>query len=148
VTTTEAGFRSIVVKFACEVHWGDCDPAGIIFYPTYFRWFDAATWNFFAHVGYDVKHMRAESLAMPLVAANCEFKASPVHGDRCEVASRVLRWGVKSFLLAHSVSRDDGTLLAEGSETRVWTRRVGGPGGQLKGEPIGEDLKMLFRADA
>ncbi len=148
MTTTEAGFRSIVVKFACEVHWGDCDPAGIIFYPTYFRWFDAATWNFFAHVGYDVKRMRAESLAMPLVAANCEFKASPVHGDKCEVASRVLRWGVKSFLLAHSVLRDDGMLLAEGSETRVWTRRVGGPEGKLKGEPIGEDLKMLFRADA
>ena len=146
VTTTEAEFKSIVGRFVCEVHWGDCDPAGIIFYPTYFRWFDAATWNFFAHVGFDVKRMRAESLAMPLVAANCEFRASPVHGDRCEVLSRVLRWGGKSFVLSHRVMRDDGTLLAEGSETRVWTRRVGGPGGPMKGEQIGEDLKMLFRA--
>ena len=146
MTTTAAEFKSIVGRFACEVHWGDCDPAGIIFYPTYFRWFDAATWSFFASVGYDVKRMRAESLAMPLVAANCEFRASPVHGDRCEVQSRVLRWGGKSFVLSHRVVRDDGTLLAEGSETRVWTRRVSGPGGPMKGEPIGEDLKMLFRA--
>ena len=42
VTTTEAEFKSIVGRFVCEVHWGDCDPAGIIFYPTYFRWFDAS----------------------------------------------------------------------------------------------------------
>jgi len=144
--TADGDFNSITGKFACEVHWGDCDPAGIIFYPTYFRWFDAATWNFFAQVGYDVKRMRDERLAMPLVAANCEFRASPVHGDRCEVRSRVLRWGGKSFVLSHRVLRDDGTLLAEGSETRVWARRASGPGGALKGEPISEELKMLFRA--
>ena len=24
-----------------DVTWGDCDPAGIIYYPTYFRWIDA-----------------------------------------------------------------------------------------------------------
>lgn len=141
-------FASITGRFACEVHWGDCDPAGIIFYPTYFRWFDAATWSFFAQVGYDVKRMRAEHLAMPLVAANCEFRSSPVHGDRCEVLSRVLRWGGKSFVLSHRVVRDDGTLLAEGSETRVWTRRAGGPGSPMKGEQISEELKMLFRASS
>jgi acyl-CoA thioesterase FadM len=27
-------FESIVNVFACQVQWGDCDPAGIIFYPT------------------------------------------------------------------------------------------------------------------
>ena len=145
---TEAEFPSIVGKFTCEVQWGDCDPAGIIFYPTYFRWFDAATWSFFARVGYDVKRMRAEHLAMPLVAANCEFRASPVHGDRCEVLSRVLRWGSKSFVLSHRVVRDDSTLLAEGSETRVWTRRASGADGPMKGEQIGEGLKMLFRVSA
>ena len=30
------------------VEWGDCDPAGIIFYPTYYRWMDAASWHLFA----------------------------------------------------------------------------------------------------
>lgn len=143
---SDSEFQSIVGRFRCEVHWGDCDPAGIIFYPTYFRWFDAAAWNFFSIVGYDVKRMRAEQLAMPLVSAQCEFKSSPVHGDHCEVHSRIVRWGGKSFVVAHRVLREDGILLAEGAETRVWTRRVGGPGGPMKGEPIGEELKALFRA--
>src|SRR5688572_5132951 len=26
-----------------RVQWGDCDPAGIVYYPRYFEWFDAST---------------------------------------------------------------------------------------------------------
>ena len=47
----EDGFPSLVGRFACQVQWGDCDPAGIIFYPTYFRWMDAATWAFMDSIG-------------------------------------------------------------------------------------------------
>ena len=80
--------NSIVGILPAEVQWGDCDAAGIIFYPTYFRWFDAATWALFASVGYPAKRMRAEHLAMPLVAADCEFKAPAEQQDRAEVRSR------------------------------------------------------------
>jgi YbgC/YbaW family acyl-CoA thioester hydrolase len=127
------------------VHWGDCDPAGIIFYPTYFRWIDAASWALFESVGYDPQWMRREHLAMPLVSAECQFLAPAVHGDRCEVRSRIARFGGKSFVVAHDVVRDDGTALASGSETRVWGRFAGGPGTPLKGETIPEDVKALFR---
>ena len=77
-------FASIRSRFACEVYWGDCDPAGIIFYPTYFRWFDSATWAFFASVGYTAKRMRAEGRSMPLVAAECEFIHPAEQADRCD----------------------------------------------------------------
>ena len=112
--------------FPVQLHWGDCDPAGIIFYPTYFRWFDAATWSLFASVGYHAKRMRAERLAMPLVAADCEFRSPAAQQDRAEVRSRIARWGGKSFVVTHDVVREDGTLLARGSETRVWGRYVDG----------------------
>jgi 4-hydroxybenzoyl-CoA thioesterase len=142
----EARFDSIVAAFPCEVQWGNCDPAGIIFYPTYYHWFDAATWAFFAQVGYPAKRMRAEHRAMPLVAAGCEFKHPAEQGDRCEVRSRISRWGGKSFVVAHDVVRSDGVLLAAGSETRVWGTHAGGPGTPLKGETIPEALKALFQA--
>ena len=139
-------FNSIEGVFPVQLHWGDCDPAGIIFYPTYFRWFDAATWAFFASVGYSAKRMRAEHLAMPLVAADCEFKAPAAQEDRADVRSRIARWGGKSFVIRHKVVRADGTLLAEGSETRVWGRYASGPGSPMKGLEIGEEIKALFRA--
>ena len=137
-------FQSIIGRFACQVHWGDCDPAGMIFYPTYFRWVDAASWALFESVGLTPQWMKAEHIAMPLVSAQCEFLAPAVQGDRCEVRSRITRFGGKSFVVAHEMMRSDGTALAKGTETRVWGRA--GPGKPLKGETIPEELKALFRA--
>jgi 4-hydroxybenzoyl-CoA thioesterase len=143
----KAVFISISARFACEVYWGDCDPAGIIFYPTYFRWFDSATWAFFASVGYTAKRMRGEARSMPLVATQCEFMHPAEQADRCEVRSTIERFGGKSFVLAHEAVRIDGTVLARGKETRVWGRHVSGPGSPMEGETITEDIKALFRAD-
>jgi YbgC/YbaW family acyl-CoA thioester hydrolase len=139
-------FQSIVGRFACEVHWGDCDPAGIIFYPTYFRWMDAATWAFMGSVGYSPKRMREEHLSMPLVGADCKFLHPAQQGDRCEVRSRIARFGGASFVVAHEVVRGDGTTLADGSETRVWARYVSGPGSPIKAQPIPDEVKALFQA--
>jgi YbgC/YbaW family acyl-CoA thioester hydrolase len=139
-------FRSIVGVFPCQVHWGDCDPAGIIFYPTYFRWMDAATWSFVESVGYGPRRMREEHLAMPLVSADCQFLAPAQHGDRCEVRSRIARFGGASFVVAHDIVRSDGTTLAKGNEKRVWGRYASGPGTPLKGQPIPDEVKALFLA--
>lgn len=142
----EEEFPSIFAKFARRVEWGDCDPAGIIFYPTYFRWMDAATWAFFEAAGYDAKRMKAEHLAMPLVSAGCDFLFPAQQGDHCEVRSSIARFGGKSFVVRHEIARADGTALARGSETRVWGRFAAGPGSPLKGEPVPEALKARFRA--
>jgi acyl-CoA thioesterase FadM len=84
-------------------------------------------------------------MAMPLVSAGCEFKHPAEQEDRAEVRSRIVRWGGKSFVIEHEVVRADGTLLAVGTETRVWGRYTNGPGSPLKGQPIDEELKALFR---
>ena len=83
---------------------------------------------------------------MPLVAADCQFIQPAEQGDRCEVRSTIRRFGGKSFVVAHEVARADGSILARGTETRVWGRFVQGAGSPLKGELIGDDLKALFRA--
>ena len=146
MTQSQSEFQSITGIFPCQVHWGDCDPAGIIFYPTYFRWMDAATWAFMEGAGYSPKRMREEHLAMPLVSASCDFLAPAVQGDRCEVRSRIARFGGKSFALIHEIVRADGAPLAKGGETRVWGRFSKGPGSPMKGEPVPEALKAKFRA--
>ena len=83
---------------------------------------------------------------MPLVSADCKFLHPAAHGDRCEVRSRIARFGGKSFIVAHDVVRSDGTALAKGSETRVWGRYADGPGTPMKGEPVPNAVKALFRA--
>jgi len=98
----------------------------------------------FAEVGFHAKRMRAEHRAMPLVAAGCDFKHPAEQEDRCEVRSRIVRWGGKSFVIGHDVVRSDGVLLAAGTETRVWGRYENGPGTPMKGQSISDDLKAKF----
>ena len=144
--STAPEFHSIVGHFPCQVHWGDCDPAGIVFYPTYFRWIDAASWALFEMAGYGPQWMREQHMAMPLVAAECQFVAPAAHGDRCEVRSRIARFGGKSFVVEHDIVRADGSVVAKAKETRVWGRYVDGPGTPMKGEPIPDEVKQRFRA--
>ena len=139
-------FNSVRAVFPVQLQWGECGPAGFILYPVYFRWFDAATWSLLAQAGYHAGRMRAEQRAAPLVSAECRIRNPAEQQDRCEVRSRIGRWGGKSFVVRHEVLRDDGALLAEGSETRVWGRYEHGPGSPMKGETISEDTKALFRA--
>ena len=83
---------------------------------------------------------------MPLVSADCQFLAPAKHGDRCEVRSRIARFGGKSFVVAHDIVLVDGTALAKGTETRVWGVYESGPGSPMKGETISESLKALFNS--
>jgi YbgC/YbaW family acyl-CoA thioester hydrolase len=147
MATPENAFDSIEARWPCEVQWGDCDGAGIIYYPTYFRWMDSATWHMWESVGFSPLRMRAEHRSMPLVAAECQFVAPALHGDLCEVRSHIARFGGSSFVVAHAmVRRADGMVLARGSETRVWVRFENGPGTALKSAALDDAVKDLFRA--
>lgn len=127
--------------------WGECDPAGIIFYPNYYRFMDEATWAMFARAGYDAARMRAEHFSLPLVNSGCEFMSSPLFGDEIEIHSQISKWGRSSFSLSHEfVMAKDGRLLARGSESRVWCRYEAGPGSPLKSVPIPDDVRAALAA--
>ena len=127
--------------------WGECDPAGIIFYPNYYRWMDEATWALFAAAGYAADRMRAEHFSLPLVDSRCEFLSSPLFGDEIEIRSHVSKWGRSSFSLSHEFAIPrDGRLLARGSESRVWCRYEAGPGSPLKSVTIPDEVRAALGA--
>lgn len=127
--------------------WGECDPAGIIFYPNYYRWMDEATWAMFSQAGYGAERMRTEHLSLPLVESGCDFLSSPRFGDEIEIRSRVSRWGRSSFSLSHEfVIAKDGRLLARGSESRVWCRYESGPGSPLRSVPVPDEVRAALQA--
>ena len=134
-------------RLARTLTWGDCDPAGIIYYPTYYRWMDAATWALVGQGGYPAARLRAGHLSMPLVDSQCAFLSSPTFGDECEVRSHVSRWGRSSFTVSHEfVLLPEGKVLARGSEARVWCRYEAGPGSPLKAIPLPDDLRAALGA--
>jgi 4-hydroxybenzoyl-CoA thioesterase len=115
--------RRHVTRFTVE--FGDCDPAGIVFYPNYFRWMDAASLHFFRDAGVPPwrEFERATGIiGTPLVDASARFLRPSSYGDVIEVETSITEWRGKSFVLSHIMRRGDDVLV-EGKEIRIFARR-------------------------
>jgi 4-hydroxybenzoyl-CoA thioesterase len=107
------------------VEWGDCDPAGIVFTPRFFAFFDASSWLLF-EAALGVKQQDIAStygiIGIALVDARANFLKPIKFGDKIEIASRVSEFRRSSFDVEHRISLG-GELAVEGGETRVWAMR-------------------------
>ena len=104
------------------IEFGDCDPAGIVFYPNYFRWMDAGTWHYFRAAGIDWQGRDDGVFGQPLVDAQARFVAPATYGEPVEVDTTIIEWRSKSFVVQHVIRRGE-TVLAEGREIRVFARK-------------------------
>jgi 4-hydroxybenzoyl-CoA thioesterase len=114
-------------RYAHVVEWGECDPAGIVFYPQYFALFDACTHALFERGGIGLHELTANgSLAgIPVVALTATFMRSMSPGAKVDIETEVVRWGRSSFDVRHQLVHA-GTVAVQCTETRVWTVREAG----------------------
>jgi len=127
------------------IEWGDCDPAGIVYFPRYFEYFDACTTALFGRAGLHKPEMlKKYGLAgIPLVDAHARFLVPSSFGDRVEVESRISEFGKSSFSVEHKLFKS-GTLAVEGFEKRVWTVFAPTEPRGLKGQPIPREVIEKF----
>ena len=105
-----------------RIEWGDCDPAGIVFYPRYFEMFDAATNALFERaIGMiKLKALAAHDFAgYPLVATRGRFLRPLRFGDDVVCETAVTEVKRSSVQILHKLIKD-GEVSVEGYETRVW----------------------------
>ena len=124
------------------VEWGDCDPAGIVYYPSYFRWCDQSTVRLFLAAGLkrdDVSSGQWKE-GTPLVAAECAMRRPSTPGETLVVESHVEKFGRSSFVVRHVFRNQAGEVAAEGSETRVWAKKEG-DARSLEAVAIPEDVR-------
>ena len=126
-----------------RIEWGDCDPAGIIFYPRYFEIFDASTAMLFeAKLGFTKFEMfkRLAFTGWPLVRTQARFLKPTRFGDDVTVESTIA-FGRSSFDVTHRLSLNN-ELCCECSEKRVWTVRDAD--GRLKSHPVPPEVLTKF----
>jgi len=107
------------------VEFGDCDPAGIVFYPNFFRWMDAASLRYFRAIGIPPwREFEAQSgiLGTPLVDASARFLRPATYGDDIAIETSIDEWRGKSFVMSHIIRRG-AVVLVEGREIRVFAKR-------------------------
>jgi 4-hydroxybenzoyl-CoA thioesterase len=127
-----------------RIEWGDCDPAGIIFYPRYFEIFDASTSALFERALELTKLQMFKTFdfaGFPLARTRARFVKPTRFGDDVTVETKI-SFGRSSFEIEHRLSLD-GETCVECSEKRVWVVRDAD--GRLKSHPVPADVLAKFR---
>lgn len=124
------------------VAFGDCDPAGIVFFPNFARWMDTASHHFFLQCGLPPWNLMTQvpgCVGGPLVELHMNFHASATYGETLQIRTHVEEWRHKVFVQHHRIVRGE-TLICEGRETRVLCVR--GQDGRLKSIAIPEFIRV------
>lgn len=118
------------------IAFGDCDPAGILFYPNHFRLMDASFHRWLASFGLDQAGLRERFgiLGTGLLDAAATFRAPVAPGDLLRHELRVEAWTPRTLRLAYRGLVGDH-LVIEGQETRgLFRPEPSRPGGIALGE--------------
>ncbi len=128
-----------------DVHFGDCDPAGIVFFPNFSKWMDQASLAFFMACGVPPWRELVKNrgiVGTPLLEIHTKFFKAVTYGQTIEVHTSIEQWAAKTFSHRHQVLRD-GELMCEGTEVRAFVARDPADPDRLKAIPIPEDIKAL-----
>ena len=127
------------------VQFGDCDPAGIVFFPNFSRWMDEASLAFFMACGVPPWRELVKTrgiIGTPLLEIHTKFFKT---GDlRRDHRGAHQRRGVaaKTFRHRHVITRGD-TVLCEGTEVRAFCQRDAADPDRIRAIPVPEDIKAL-----
>lgn len=128
-----------------QIEWGDCDPAGIVYFPRYFAFFDNCTAGLFQAAGLPKWEMvkRFGIIGIPMVDTRAKFSIPSKWGERIVIESRISKWGRSSFDVEHRTFKGDA-LAIEAWETRVWAAPHPDDPDRIKGMPIPAEVMALF----
>jgi 4-hydroxybenzoyl-CoA thioesterase len=136
---------SKTITYTVRVEFGDCDPAGIVWFPNFFRWIDAASRHFFAECGVPRWEETTRTLGVigtPLVDTHSRFLKTASYGDTLQVLVSVPEWREKSFVQRYRIVRGEDAIM-ECDEVRIFAaKRDDGKNG-IRAVPIPPTIRAL-----
>lgn len=108
-----------VFEFPVTVSFGDCDPAGIVYYPNYFRWMDNCFHAYLQELagGHRAVCEKLGAVGLGLMNADQSFRAPAREGDKILYLINEIKWSGRSYKLDYTVWSGN-LLVLEGHETR------------------------------
>jgi 4-hydroxybenzoyl-CoA thioesterase len=138
----------LINRRTIRIQWGDCDPAGIVYFPRYFEYFDICTNALFERAGFFKPTMLKSygSAGIPVVDMKATFMTPSRFGEDVIVESTIVRWGKSSFVVQHRLLKGEA-LAIECEETRVWVAHPSGDAEKFEARAIPEEVKEKFRTE-
>jgi 4-hydroxybenzoyl-CoA thioesterase len=139
----------LINRRTIRIQWGDCDPAGIVYFPRYFEYFDICTNALFERAGFFKPTMlKSYRIAgIPVVDMKATFVTPSRFGEDVIVESSIAKWGKSSFVVQHRLLKGE-TLAVECLETRVWVAHPNGDGEKFEARAIPDEVKEKFLTTA
>ena len=131
--------------YKVNVAFGDCDPAGIVFFPNYLKWMDASSLHFFRECGvppWRELEIHTGIIGDPLVEIHTRFLTPATYGETLQIYTSVQEWGAKVLTQKHVVKRGEA-VICEGTEKRAFCMRVEGEGNRIKAVSIPQDIRAM-----
>jgi len=129
------------------VEWGDCDPAGIVYYPRYFEMFDTSTTALFERALGMTKYQflkHYQSLGYPMVDTRARFLLPTRYGDDVVIETAITEIKRSSFSITHKILKD-AALAVEGFETRVWVARDPDDADKIRAKPLPDEIIVKLK---
>jgi 4-hydroxybenzoyl-CoA thioesterase len=130
-----------------QIEWGHCDPAGIVFNPRFFEYFDWSTVLMFevalGMTKYDMLK-KYDAVGIPIVDSRAKFLRTRRYGEQIEIASSITKFGRSSFDVHHRLLKDS-ELSVEAFEVRVWVVRDPANPERVKSHPIPQEVVAAFQ---
>lgn len=124
------------------VEWGDCDEAGIVFYPNYFYWLDCTFQRYLRARGLGQRQNQAEFGAVtPLVDVGLQFRAPVRYDETIRIEAGIADWQERKFRIGYRIFSGE-KIVAEGYELRAWARLMADG---LKGASIPDEFRRRMR---
>jgi acyl-CoA thioester hydrolase len=125
------------------IEWGDCDEAGLVFYPNYFYWFDCSFHRMLRDRGLSQRELRRRfNVVTPLVDAGSRFLAPARYDDVLRANAAIDLWETKRFKIRYDLFVGDRPVV-EGFEVRAWVNID--ETGRLKALPVDPAFKDLMQ---
>lgn len=116
------------VEARLRVIYGDTDQMGVVYYANYFRFMEFSRAEYLRALGWTYREMEAEGALLPVVDAQCSYKASAKYDDVLVIRATVTELRRASLAFEYQIRREaDGTLLATGRTVHACVGRDGKP---------------------
>jgi YbgC/YbaW family acyl-CoA thioester hydrolase len=125
------------------IEWGDCDAAGIVFYPNYFRWFDAGFQRLLKTRGQTQATLKATYgiLGTALVDAAATFRSPARYDQTLTLVVAITEWRRATFRVGYQ-GMIDGRPVIDGHDVRAFVKADAE--GVLSAMPIPKEFRALF----
>jgi 4-hydroxybenzoyl-CoA thioesterase len=136
---------SKTVIYEVNVMFGDCDPAGIVFFPNFSKWMDASSLNYFVKCGVPPWRELVKTtgiIGTPLLEIHTKFFSPATYGETLQIYTSIEEWRGKVFMHKHIVKRGE-VLLCEGTETRAFCKYQTDNPDRIQAIAVPADIKAL-----